>query len=157
MPVLAETESITYSFQVRPLNSSQQKVIEQTLKNLQSDSQNIGSQVQVLSKKLTPYDVILMIAITVTADITAKVLINYLDKLWRALMNQHISSLLPSLDVTQIAAEDYLRSQGVVDFQIIQKEDRGLYAFFNFKETTGTSHLIYITKSDKKVIQYQRK
>ena len=147
---------MTYSFQVIARDPSQQKNTQQTLQNLQTTFPEIDTQIQVLSKKLTPYEVVLLIAITVTADIASKILISFLDKLWDALTRQNILPSLPSLDSVQMAAEDYLRHLGVIHFQLFQKQDRGLYVFFAFKEATGVSHLIYITKSDKQVIQYKR-
>ncbi len=153
---MVKTKSATYSFQVRARDPSQQKTMEHTLKNLQTTFPEIDTQIQVLSEKLTPYEVILLIAISVAADITSKILINFLDRLWDTLTRQKIPSLLPTLDSVQMAAEDYLRHLGVIQFQLVQKQDRGLYVFFAFKEATGVSHLIYITKFDKQVIEYRR-
>lgn len=153
---MVKKESVTYSFQVRARDPSQQKGIPKILQNLQTTFPEIDTQIQVLSKKLTPYEVVLLIAINVGADIASKILISFLEKLWDALTRQKITPSLPSLDSVQMAAEDYLRHLGVIHFQLFQKQDRGLYVFFSFKEETGVSHLLYITKSDKKVIQYKR-
>ena len=153
---MVKKESVTYSFQVRAKDPGQQKLIEQTLQNLQTTFPEIDTQIQVLSKKLTPYEVVLLIAINVGVGIASKILINFLDKLWDALTRKKIPPSLPSLDSVQIAAEDYLRRLGVTHFQLFQRQDRGLYVFFDFKEATGVSHLIYITKSDKQVILYER-
>lgn len=154
---MVKKESLTYSFQIRARDPDQHKIIEQTLDNLQTTFPQITTQIQVMSKKLTPYEVLLLIAINVVADIASKILITFLDKLWAALTDQEIRPLLPSLDPVQVAAEAYLRHLGVTHFQLVRKQDRGLYAFFAYEEATGVSHLIYITKSDKLVIKYERK
>jgi len=152
-----ENEGAAYSFQVKARDPSQQKIIAKTLQSLRTAFPEIDTHIRVLSEKLTPYEVVLLIAIDVGASVASVILLKFLDRLWDALTSAEIRPSLPSLDSAQMAAEEYLRHLGVAHCHLFQKQDKGLYVFFIFKEETGASHLIRITKSDKQVIQYKRK
>jgi len=59
------------------------------------------------------------------------------------------------LDSIQRTAEGYLLNMGITDYKLIRRENKGLYALFEFK-AKDASHCLYISRSDRQIIKYER-
>ena len=144
-----------FKLKIEARNLEQQKNTEIVLDELRGDFGELEIRIEAESKGIVPEEVIFLIAATVTSKVLADVFLRFLEKLWSRLKNKGISPDIYSIDSVQKKAENYLLSLGILDAKITKREDRGLYVFFVFK-SKRTSHSIYVSKSDLRIIQYER-
>ena len=144
-----------FNIRVEARDPNQQKDIAKALEELQRDFSELNVRIEAESKELVPGEVMLTISVAVASAVLAKVFLRFLDKLWDRLKTRGIKPILSSLDSVQRTAEDYLLNVGIGDFEIVKREDRGLYVFFVFK-SKDASHRLYISKSDMSIIKYEK-
>lgn len=145
-----------FCLNVKVHDPKQQLAIEKILQDLRKDFPSIETNIIVKSKKLAPYEIILSIIVSFFTGIAADITLKFLQNLYQKLKHSKISPEIEGLDSIQKGAENYLREIGVVDFQIVRRENRALYAFFIFKDRSGVAHHLYVTSSDLRVIGYKR-
>jgi len=144
-----------FNIRIEARNAKQQRVIAGILDGLQRDFPEVNVRIEPESKELVPEEVVLLVFVTVASEVLAAVVLGFLDKFWSHLKNKGISPVLSGMDSVQREAENYLLNIGIFDFKIIKREDRGLYVFFQFKSKAAVHHL-YISRSDMKIIKYER-
>ena len=144
-----------FNIKIKTLDLEQQKNTETVLDELRGDFGELEIRIKAESKGIIPEEVIFVIAVTVTSKVLADVFLRFLEKLWSRLRNKGISPDIYTMDSVQKEAENYLLSLGIMDAKIIKREDRGLYVFFVFK-SKRTSHSIYVSNSDLRIIRYKR-
>lgn len=145
-----------FRFNVKIHDPNQQVTIKNILYDLRKDFPFIETDVNVKSKKLAPYEIILSIIISFVTGVAADLTLKLLERLQQKFKRSKISPEIKGLDRIQRKAENYLRQIGIVDFRIIRREDRGLYVFFIFKDHSGVAHHLYVTSFDLRVIEYKR-
>ena len=144
-----------FNIKIKTRDLEQQKNTEIVLDELRGDFGELEIRIKAKSKGIIPEEVIFVIAVTITSKVLVDVFLRFLEKLWSRLRNKGISADIYTMDSVQKEAENYLLSLGIVDAKITKREDRGLYVFFVFK-SKRTSHSIYVSKSDLRIIQYER-
>jgi len=144
-----------FNIKIKTRDLEQQKNTETVLDELRGDFGELEIRIKAESKGIIPEEVIFVIAVTVTSKVLADVFLRFLEKLWSRLRNKGISPDIYTMDSVQKEAENYLLSLGIMDAKIIKREDRGLYVFFVFK-SKRTSHSIYVSNSDLRIIRYKR-
>lgn len=144
-----------FNIRIEARDSKQQKDIASALDELRKDFPELNVRIEPESKELVPGEVVLIVFVTVVSEVLATVALKFLDKFWDRLRNKGISPILSSMDSVQREAEIYLLNMGIVDFETIKREDKGLYVFFVFKSKDASHHL-YIASSDMKIIKYEK-
>jgi hypothetical protein len=147
------TQELNVRIEVR--NPKQQKDIASILGELQRDFPELNARIKAESKGLLPEEAVVIVFVTVASEIVATAVLRFLDKLWNGLKRKDISPSLSSSESSQRAAEKYLLDIGIIDFEIIEREDRGLYVLFVFK-SKGASHRLYVSRSDMRIIKYEK-
>lgn len=140
------------SFRITAENARQQRMINEHLKTIQQEFSEAQITVSPESKKIVPEEIVLLIAIQVTAEVLLKVL----DKVWKYLLKEDVKVDLASSDEARDRAEVFLKDKQILDFKIIKMEDRGLYVFLMYQARDGI-HQFYISKSDLEIIKYIQK
>jgi len=144
-----------FNIKVEARNSKQQKDIANVMDELQEEFPELNVKIEPESRELVPGEVVLIVFVTVASEVLAVAVLRFLDKFWKRLKNRGVSPVLLNVDSVQREAESYLLGLGIADFKLIKREDRGLYVFFLF-ESKGESHHLYISRSDKRIIKYER-
>ena len=136
---------------------AQQKLVTGTFEKFREDFPFIDFKVTVKSKKVVPWEVVLDIAINVAKGIAVALVIKAFEKLWKEIKRNDIAVKLEGLDMIQKKAESYLIEIGVTDFEVVRREDRGLYVFLIFRDYKGINHYLRVTSFDLRVIDYRRR
>ena len=145
-----------FCLNIKTQKPEQQASIERSLKDLTKDFPFVDINIKPESKKLVPFEILSSIAISFAVGISAKLMIRFFEKLYKKLTDDGITPEIEGLDRIQKKAERYLIEIGVRDFEIIRREEKGLYVFFIFRDNTGAMHHLYITSFDLRVIEYKR-
>lgn len=143
------------SIRIEARDPKQQKDIASAINKLQKDYPELNVRIKPESEGLIPEEVVLIIFVTVTSEILATMVLRFLDKLWSSFRNKGISPSLLSPEVIQREAEKYVLDMGIVDFEVIKREDSGLYVLFVFK-SKDASHRLYVSRSDMRIIKYEK-
>lgn len=136
---------------------TQQKLVIDTFERFRKDFPFVELEVTVKSRKVIPWEVVLDVAIDITKGIAVALVIKAFEKLWKEIKRNDIAVKLEGLDKAQKKAESYLIEIGVTNFEVIRREDRGLYVFLIFRDYKGNLHHIYVTSFDLRVIEYERR
>lgn len=136
-------------------DAEQQKFILELSRKIEQETPGIKIHIATESKKLVPHEVLLIIAINIISQISSKILLRILDNLWKELTKKDLQVELSPLDKVQENAENYLRAKHLVDYEIVKKEDKGLYVYLVYK-TFDSTHRFYISKSDLAIIRYEK-
>jgi len=137
-------------------DAEQQKFIRELSKKIEEEFSGIKIHIIPKSKKLAPNEVLLLIVINILSQISAQILFQLLEKLWKELSKGKIQTELPSLDKVQEKAENYLKAKNLLNYKIIKREDRGLYVYLVYK-TMKAVHMFYISRFDLEIIKYEEK
>lgn len=138
-------------------NPTQQELVINTFERFRKDFPLVDFKVTVKSRKVVPWEVVLDVAIEVAKGMALALVIKAFEKLWKEIKRNNITVKLEGLDKVQKKAESYLIGIGVTSFEVIRREDRGLYVFFIFKDYKENLHHLYVTSFDLRVIEYQRR
>jgi len=152
-----EGEEEEFHINIKIYDSKQQKAIENILADLRKDFPFMDINIDIKSRKLIPFEVSLEIVMKIVAEVATKLMIKFLKKLWEKFKQNGITPKIEGLDIVQKKAENYLREIGVLNFEILKREDKGLYVFFIFKDYTNILHHLYITSFDLRIIEYERR
>ena len=141
---------------VEAKNDKQQRFIGTLIEEVEQEFPSTEIAVRSKSRKLVPQEVVLIIAINITSTITAEIILRILDRLWENFKKGDIHVKSSTLDQAQEKAENYLKNKQVIGFQVMKREDGGLYVHLTF-ETANSSHVFYISKSDLEIIKYEER
>jgi len=146
----------TFHLHVVARDPTQQELVIDTFKKFREDFPFINFKVGVESRKVVPWEVVMDIAINVAKGIAVALVVKALEKLWKEIKRNDIAVKLEGLDTVQKKAESYLIEIGVTDFEVVRREDRGLYVFLIFRDHKGVYHYLRVTSFDSRVIDYRR-
>ena len=135
----------------------QQTVIKEIFQNIEKEFPYVKLDSRVTSKKLTPLEITLEIAINFGTGVASVIILKCLEKLWDELKQNRISPETQGLDAIQKKAQEYLKEIGSTGFEILKRENRGPYVAFTFKDGKGQRHYLKISSSDLKVIEYTKR
>jgi len=113
--------------------------------------------IKIKDKKYLPYEIEMQIIIQFVATISVTLVIKLLDKLWEKLKQNKITLILKEIPTVQTQAEKYLEKIGVIDHEIKEMIDHGLYTAFIFSDNKKELHYLYISKTDLQVFNYSRR
>jgi hypothetical protein len=134
----------------------QQEFVAKTFERLHEEFPSVDFKVAVKSRKVVPWEVVLEIAIDFAKGIAVTLVIKVLEKLWKEIKRNDIVVKLDEVDIVQKKAERYLTEIGITDFEVIKREDRGLYVLLIFRDNKGDHHRLRVTSFDSHVIDYRR-
>jgi hypothetical protein len=131
--------------------------LEKVLRHMESEFNGITLKSKASGKELVPLEVVLDISIEIAAGIAAAVLIKFLERLWQELKQKGLTPQTYESDVVQSSAARYLLSNGVTNFRLLERKDKGPYVEFVFKDERGSKHFIVITSFDLKILRYKKR
>jgi len=135
-------------------DAEQQQFISTVLEKVQQEFPQTKIDVTTASKKLIPEEIILIIAINIVSTTAAEIILRILDRVWKDPNKGNIRIKSSTLDQAQEKVENYLRDKRVIGFQIVKREDKGLYVHLIYK-TANSVHTFHISKSDLEIIRYE--
>jgi hypothetical protein len=148
-----KTHSMTISINKPDGETSLEKVLRQT----QKEFEGITFTCKAKEKKLVPFEIVLDVTIKVATGLAVAVLIKALEKLWKELNREELTPQAFGSGDIQASVERYLVSNGVADFKLLKRKDKGPYVEFVYKDGKGYEYMIVITSFDLKILSYERK
>jgi hypothetical protein len=130
----------------------QRKAIDTFIKETRKEFPEAKISATPAGKKLVPEELILLIAV----DVSAAILIKVLDKMWNFLSERVVEDEAAKLEQVREIAEGFLLSRQVHDFRLTKSEDKGLYFLLIFAKHDSI-YRFYISKYDLRILKYEEK
>jgi len=112
---------------------------------------------KVEDRKITPFEIGLLVIIGFTSSVSAEIVIRLLDRLWMKLTQNDLLPEIENIGRIQTRAENYLKEIGVTLFSTTRREDKGLYVKFEFEDNQGFFHDLHVSKTDLQILRYIRR
>ena len=145
------------SFKITVNNPEQQILVKEILGDLKRDFPISRIETKVEDERLTPYEIGLLIVIGFVSNVSSEILIRFLEKLWTKLGQSGVSPDLGSVDRVQLRAESYLARIGVASFNLVRRDEKGMFVIFSFEDSAGGLHDLHVSKTDSQILRYERR
>jgi len=155
--IFLDTKDRQISLRMKLHDPEQQRMISKIFDSLK-ESFPIGElDMKVEDKRITPFEIGLLITIGFASSVSAEIIIRLLDRLWTKLTQNNVLPEIQNIDRIQTWAENYLKETGVPLFSTTRREDKGLYVKFEFEDNQGFSHDLHVSKTDFRILRYIRR
>ena len=134
MITLVHRDKRIYSVVLKTKQPNTESALKDTFEKMEKEFGNISLGIDVRSKKLVPFELVLDITMTVASGVAVGVVIRLLERLWEEFRRKEMVPQTQGMDGIQSSAERYLRDIGVTKFKTLERKDKGPYVTFVFKD-----------------------